>query len=162
MPHFEAAYRLARWLSRDRSRAEDIVQEAYLKAFSSFETLRQGDGKPWLLAIVRNTCYTLMRKEQSAASSVDFEDEIFEAPRERCNPEALQAQTADRELLRRALAELPEEFREVLILREFEDLSYKEISETVGLPIGTVMSRLSRARQRLQAILMAQREAGVI
>lgn len=162
MPHFDAAYRLARWLVKDQSRADDIVQEAYLRAFSSFESLRSGDSKPWLLSIVRNTCYTLLRKEHVMNRGVDLSEATFEAPPESCSPELLRIQSSNREVLQRALAKLPDEFREVLVLREFGDLSYKQISESVGLPIGTVMSRLSRARQRLQSILLEKREAGVL
>lgn len=149
-------------MTRDESRAQDVVQEAYLRAFSSFDSLRNTDPRPWLLSIVRNVCYTLLRRENASMANMPFNEELHEAPAENCNPEELQLRGSNHELLRQAIAELPPEFREVLILREFEDLSYKQMSEITGVPIGTIMSRLARARQRLQTILLEKREAGVI
>jgi RNA polymerase sigma-70 factor (ECF subfamily) len=162
IPHLNTAFSLARWLTRDESRAQDVVQEAYLRAFSSFDSLRGADPRPWLLSIVRNVCYTLLRRQNASGSSTPFNEEFHEAPAEDCNPEELQLRSANLEVLRQALAQLPTEFREALILREFEDLSYKQISEVTGVPIGTIMSRLARARQKLQTILLEKREAGVI
>ena len=162
LPHFGAAYNLARWLTKDESRAEDVVQEAYLRAFSFFDSLRSNDSRPWLLSIVRNTCYKLMCREQAARGRAPFDEDFHEAPPASSNPELLYARSADHELLHRALTELPGEYREVLVLRELEDLSYKQISEATGLPMGTVMSRLSRARQRLQTILLQPRGEGAL
>jgi RNA polymerase sigma factor (sigma-70 family) len=118
MPHFDAAYRLARWLTKDESRADDVVQEAYLRAFSFFDSLRSADSRPWLLSIVRNTCYTLLRKERTLDCSAEYDEALHEAPPERSNPEVLRVRTENQELLQRALAELPEEYSEFLVLRE--------------------------------------------
>src|SRR4029077_17899703 len=149
-PHLKAAYNLARWLTRRDADAQDVVQEALLRAFKSFDGYRGGNPRAWLLTIVRNTCYTWLRHNRSH-EPVDLESgagaETDGAP----GPDA-QAQAGERRsLVRHALAELPLEFREVLVLRELEGLSYKEISEVAGVPIGTVMSRLARGRDRMQA-----------
>jgi RNA polymerase sigma-70 factor (ECF subfamily) len=156
LPHLNAAYNLARWLTRDDSRAEDAVQEACLKAYSFFDSLR-GDSRPWLLTIVRNTCYTMLKKERRGDAKEEFDEQRHEAGAVECNPERLRQRAADHERLHRALEQLPAEYREVLVLREFEDLSYRQIADVTGVPAGTVMSRLSRARQRLQAILLDER-----
>jgi RNA polymerase sigma factor (sigma-70 family) len=149
LPHFGAAYNLARWLTGVDSDAEDLCQDAYLKAFASFENFRGANPKSWLLAIVRNTCFDWLRKRRPTAL-IPFDDELAASD---ASPETLYLRELDRHALKSALARLPAEFQEVLILREFEDLSYKEISEIAGLPIGTVMSRLARARQRLRSEL---------
>jgi RNA polymerase sigma factor (sigma-70 family) len=158
--HLDAAYDFARWLTRDERNAEDVVQEACLRAFKSLDSFHGGNGRAWLLAIVRNTYYTWLRKNRPERSSVSFDDETME-PAELAGLEspgspidlALQQQDA-RRLINEALEQLPEEFREVIVLRELEDLSYKEIAAIAGIPLGTVMSRLARARklllQRLQ------------
>jgi RNA polymerase sigma factor (sigma-70 family) len=147
MPHLDAAYNLARWLSRDEHDARDIVQDAFLRAFVSFANLRGEDARPWLLAIVRNTCFTWLGRNRTggAASGPDEEraDETQPGPEER----AVQAQ--ERRRVNAALRALPPDLREVLVLREFEDLSYREIAQVIDVPIGTVMSRLARARGRL-------------
>ena len=144
LPHLDAAYNLARWLAGNGPDADDIVQEAFLRAFRFFGGFQGGDGKPWLLAIVRNTCLTWRRREQAVAK-VAFDEQThgFVPP---ASPEALPC----REELRECLQSLPVEFREVLVMRELEEMSYKDIAAVTGLPIGTVMSRLSRARRRLQ------------
>src|SRR5512138_3175484 len=152
LPHLEAAYNLARWLTRNETDAEDIVQEAFLKAFRHFDTFHGDDGRPWLLAIVRNTCYTWMRQKRSVDLQIDLDEEIFISTDD-LNPEMLLLKEANEQLVRKALEELPVEFREVIVLREFEELSYKQIANIAKIPLGTVMSRLSRARKGLQQIL---------
>ncbi|MBV9676281.1 MAG: sigma-70 family RNA polymerase sigma factor [Acidobacteriaceae bacterium] len=149
LPYLHHAYNLARWLASNDQDAEDIVQEAYLRAFRFYCCFRGGDVRPWLLKIVRNTYYTWSqqnRVQQSTESESDFvnRDQPFG------NPEELAIQNSSSELLRNALETLSPQFRELLILREFEGLSYKEIANIVGVPTGTVMSRLSRARTRLR------------
>src|SRR5690349_19421368 len=154
LPHLRAAYNLARWLTRNDHDAEDVVQEAYLRAFRFFSGFRGGDSRAWLLAIVRNVYFTWARRNgsQELAAVADDEIESIESPS--LNPEASLLQTADRQRLRQAVEDLPAEYREVIVLRELEELSYKEISEIAGVPLGTVMSRLARARKRLQRCLM--------
>lgn len=158
VPHLAAAYNLARWLTRNDHDAEDVVQESYLRAYRFFDNFHGSDGRAWILAIVRNSGYTLLR--QNRRQPLSGEEEITEIADTRPDPEALQLGRIDRILLRRALEELPEEFREAIILRELEGLSYKEIGAITGAPIGTVMSRLARARQKLERSLMPQRSQG--
>jgi RNA polymerase sigma factor (sigma-70 family) len=151
LPHLDAAYNLARWLTRDPHDAEDVVQEAYLRALRFFDGLREGDARPWLLTIVRHVCYDWMRKNRPQEVVGDIEEEEL---RDRAdtettigqNPETLLLRAADRAMINRAIEALPAAFREVLILRELEELSYEQIAAVAGVPIGTVMSRLSRAR----------------
>lgn len=150
LPHLDSAYNLARWLMRNDQDAEDMVQEACLRAYKFFDRFHGGDGRAWLLAIVRNTCYTGLQRNRAHERVTYFDEERHDTPSDALNPEALLLRSADAQLLRRALEELPVEFRETLALRELEDLSYKEIAEITGLPLGTVMSRLARARKRLQ------------
>lgn len=150
LPHITAAYNLARWLTRNTDDAEDVVQEAYLRAFKFFDTFRGGDCRPWLLRIVRNTCYTWLQQNRTSDLSIVSDDEIDAVESGDPNPETALLKRANGELLKQALEELPLEFREVFILRELEGLSYKQISQIAGIPIGTVMSRLARARTRLQ------------
>lgn len=146
----DAAYNLARWLIRNEHDAEDAVQEAYLRAFHFFDGFHGADGRPWLLAIVRNTCFTWLRKNRAQELMTAFDDEMPGVAADQTTPESLQLRKADSEALARALDQLPAEFREVLILREMEGMSYREISEVAAVPIGTVMSRLARARKRMQ------------
>jgi RNA polymerase sigma-70 factor (ECF subfamily) len=153
LPHLGAAYNLARWLTRDDTDAEDVVQEAYLRAFKHFGSFHGGDGRPWLLAIVRNTCYTWMQYNRSPHLTIHLDDQLHEIESKDLNPEALLLQSTDSQTVRQALEELPVEFREVAVLRELEGLSYKQIAEVVKIPLGTVMSRLARARKHLQQIL---------
>ena len=150
LPHLRAAYNLARWLTRNETDAEDVVQEAYLRAYKHFGSFHGGDGRPWLLAIVRNTCYTWMQHNRSPEVTIPLDDDLHEIESKDLNPEALLLQSADTQMVRQALEELPVEFREVLVLRELEGLSYKQIADVSDIPIGTVMSRLARARKRLQ------------
>ena len=160
LPHLGAAYNLARWLTRNDADAEDVVQEAYLRAFKFFGGFHGSDGRSWLLTIVRNTTYTWLQQNRSPQLTTEFDEEIHLVEEKDLNPEALLMQKADHELLRRAMEELPVEFREVMVLREMEGLSYKEIAEVAEVPVGTVMSRLARARKRLQQSLSSsmQRE----
>jgi RNA polymerase sigma-70 factor (ECF subfamily) len=150
LPHLDAAYNLARWLSRSPSDAEDIVQDAMLRAFRAFDGFRGGDIKPWLLAIVRN-CWRTASADRNRRGHVPLPEEHGDAllsggP----DPEAQAQQASDSRKLNGVVALLPNEFREVLILREMEDMSYREIAEVTGTPIGTVMSRLARARAMLK------------
>jgi RNA polymerase sigma factor (sigma-70 family) len=153
LPHLDAAYNLARWLTRDERDAEDIVQEAYLRAIKHFATFKGENARPWLLTIVRNTYYTWIHQNRSTEPIDPFDDEkdifISDAP----NPEMLLLQEADRQMVRRALEKLPIPFLEVIVLREFEELSYQQIAELVQIPVGTVMSRLARARKRLAQLV---------
>ena len=150
VPHLPAAYNLARWLARNDHDAEDLVQEAYLRALRSFDGFRGGDGRAWLLTIVRNTCYTWLRQHRMEDLTELFDEEIHTPERDSSNPETLLLGTADAQLLRQALEELPVEFREVLVLRELEGMSYREIADFMSVPVGTVMSRLARGRERLE------------
>jgi RNA polymerase sigma factor (sigma-70 family) len=149
-PHLDAAYNLARWLTRNEHDAEDVVQEACMRAFRSFEGFRGTDGRGWLLTIVRNACYTWLSRNHSEQLSTPFDEEIHCEEVAGPNPEELLLQNANRQHLQDALEELPVEFREALVLRELEGLSYKEIADVSGVPLGTVMSRLARARDRLK------------
>ncbi len=153
LPHMDAAYNLARWLTRNEHDAEDMAQEAYLRAFKFFETFRGVDGRAWLLTIVRNTCYTWLQQNRSREPATSFDEEIHSAENDASNPATLFLQGANNQILREALEELPVEFREVVILRDLEDFSYKEIADIAGIPLGTVMSRLARARERLKQFL---------
>jgi RNA polymerase sigma-70 factor (ECF subfamily) len=156
LPHLAAAYNLARWLTHDDRDAEDVVQEAYLRALRFFDTFRGGDGRAWLLAIVRNACHDWLRRNRPLEESTPFDEDVHSAPVDQDTPERTALRSADREMLRRALSALPAAWREVIVLRELEGLSYKEIAEVAGIPIGTVMSRLARARTRLQQSLAAE------
>jgi len=153
LPHLDAAYNLARWLTRNDADAEDVVQEAYLRAFKFFGGFHGEDGRAWLLGIVRNTSYTWMQRNRSTQLNMPLDDEVHEHKSDDLNPEALLLQKADAQMLRQAVEELPLEFREVLVLRELDEMSYKQVAAVAGLPLGTVMSRLARARKRLQQIL---------
>ncbi|MDP9312295.1 MAG: sigma-70 family RNA polymerase sigma factor [Chloroflexota bacterium] len=150
LPHLDAAYNVARWLTRNDQDAEDMVQEAVIRALKSFGGFYGLDGRAWLLTIVRNTCYTwLQRNRAHDLVTLPFEDEVYSPDCDAANPETLLLHSADTLLLRQAVEGLPLAFREVIVLRELEGLSYKDIAMVVGIPLGTVMSRLARARQRL-------------
>jgi RNA polymerase sigma factor (sigma-70 family) len=163
--HLDAAYDLARWLTRDERNAEDVVQEACLRAFKFLDGFHGDNARVWLLAIVRNTYYTWLRKNQFQALSVPLDEDttadgaLLEADAG-SGIDALLRQKDARRLVNSALEQLPEEFREVIVLRELEDLSYKEIAAVADIPLGTVMSRLARARKLLlQHLQQAQQES---
>lgn len=158
VPNMGAAYNLARWLTRNDHDAEDVVQEAYLRAFRFWSSFRGGDSRAWLLAIVRNTCFTWLQQNRKPSS--ELADDMPDLNSAGTNPEALLLANVDAELLRRAVEELPIEFREAIVLRELEGLSYKEISAITSAPLGTVMSRLARARIRLQKALTGEFRKG--
>ncbi|MBI3343535.1 MAG: sigma-70 family RNA polymerase sigma factor [Gammaproteobacteria bacterium] len=170
MPHMQSAYNLARWLVRNDHDAEDMVQEAYLRAFKFFDSFRGGgDARAWLLSIVRNTCYTWLKQNRVQDLITSFDEEVHEhsaaleatSSISTTNPETLLLQQVDEQTLRQALEALPVEFREVMILRELEDMSYKQIAAITDVPVGTVMSRLARARKRLQECLTVGAKEGV-
>ncbi|HEY8224725.1 MAG TPA: sigma-70 family RNA polymerase sigma factor [Pyrinomonadaceae bacterium] len=163
LPHLAAAYNLARWLIHNEHDAEDLVQEAFLRAFKSFSGYYGGNSRAWLLTIVRNTCYTWLQQNRVLRAAEPIEDRLEEVGLDFADPEMLLVQSVDAQIVRQALQDLPVEFREVMVLREMEDLSYKEIANVVDLPIGTVMSRLARGRKRLQALLAKRmgKEAGI-
>jgi RNA polymerase sigma-70 factor (ECF subfamily) len=153
VPHLDAAYNLARWLTRNDEDAQDVVQEAYLRAFKFIGGFRGGNVRAWVLRIVRNTCYTWMHQNRPQHPTLEFDEEYFGPDPLAPTPEETISRSDDRTLVRRALEGLPPQHREVLILRELEGMSYKEISEIMALPAGTVMSRLSRARDGLRRSL---------
>jgi RNA polymerase sigma factor (sigma-70 family) len=159
LPHIDAAFNYARWLTKSDADAEDVVQDATVRALRFFSSLRSEDARAWLLTIVRNTWYARFSKPSSADRHVLLE-ETEERPDERLDPEALAMQRQAIERVQRALGELPVDFREVIVLRELEGLSYKEIAAVIGIPIGTVMSRLARGRERLLAVLAPQATGG--
>jgi RNA polymerase sigma factor (sigma-70 family) len=157
--HLKSAYNLARWLTGSHEDAEDVVQEAFLRAFSAFDNLRSDDGKAWLLAIVRNTSLTWIKCNRTTSMMVVGLEQEAEDPSEpSLDPEEMLLISLSREEVRRALEQLPTEFREAIVLRELERFSYKEIAGTVGVPLGTVMSRLSRGREWLRRILSSPHE----
>jgi RNA polymerase sigma-70 factor (ECF subfamily) len=159
LPHLDDAYTLARYLLRDEHDAQDVVQEAALRAYRYFGGYSGGDARSWLLAIVRNCSLTWLDRRKTDQRLVPFADvEGLEIAGGR-DADAMAIESSERRRVERAIAALPVEFREVLVLREVEDMSYREISDVVGVPVGTVMSRLSRARKRLAALLVDAREA---
>jgi RNA polymerase sigma factor (sigma-70 family) len=163
LPHLDAAFNYARWLTKNDADAEDVVQDAYVRALRFFSSLRDENARAWLFTIVRNTWYGRFPRAGSGVTTVAMEDADVDADHRAdasLDPEAqmIQQQTVDR--VRRALEMLPTGFREVLVLRELEGLSYKEIAAIVGIPIGTVMSRLARARERLASVLTTSDSSG--
>ena len=153
LPHLDTAYNLARWLTRNDQDAQDVVQEAYLRAFRFFPGFRGGDARAWLMKIVRNTCYTWLHANRPLQDAAEFDENFFPPDSRAPNPEEVVLQNDSAALLRTALEKLPPNSREVLILRELEGMSYKEIADITGMPVGTVMSSLSRARGRLRQVL---------
>jgi RNA polymerase sigma factor (sigma-70 family) len=154
LPHLDAAFNYARWLSRNDAEAEDVVQDACVRAMRFFSSLRDDDARAWLFAIVRNTWYSrVSRRVAGAAEALPLANTIDEPQDQALDPEARLMQQHAVSRVREALDQLPVDFREVLVLREIEGLSYKEIAAVVRVPIGTVMSRLARARERLLAVL---------
>jgi len=156
LPHLDAAHNLARWLLRNEQDAQDVVQEAYLRAFKSFAGFRGSKGRAWLLTIVRNTSYTLLKKNRAVDLTTTFDEESHAVGHESVTPARILEHAEDAELIKNAMDELPAEFREILILRHQESLSYNEIGEMLKIPIGTVMSRLARARGKLKEYLAAR------
>ena len=155
LPCMDAAHNLARWLLRNEQDAQDVVQEAYLRAFRSFAGFRGSNGRAWLLTIVRNTAYTLLKKNRTADLTTPFDEEIHATGDESVSPATILEHAEDAELIKNAMDGLPAEFREILILRHQENLSYNEIGDILKIPIGTVMSRLARARGKLKQYLAA-------
>jgi RNA polymerase sigma factor (sigma-70 family) len=156
LPHLDAAHNLARWLVRNEQDAQDVVQEAYLRAFKSFDGFHGSNGRAWLLTIVRNTSYTFLKKNKAVDLTTPFDDEIHAIGPEWDSPATILEHVEDTELMRNAIDKLPAEFREILILRHQEGLSYKEISDIAQLAPGTVMSRLARARAKLREYFVAE------
>ena len=155
LPHLDAAFNLARWLLRDERDAEDAVQDAFLRAHRAFERFRGGDGRAWLLCIVRNVCYSQLRKNRREPQTESFIEETHGAPDTSAENNAALWNETKGELLQRALDGLSPEYREVIVLHELEGLPYREIATVAEIPLGTVMSRLARARQKLQAAVLA-------
>ena len=153
LPYLPAAYNLARWLVHNDQDAEDVVQEAYLRAFKYFGGYRGGEGRTWLLTIVRNTSYSWLQRNRARELTDSVDETEEEVAIDFSNPESQLLENIEARMVREALAELPVEFREVMVMRELEELSYKEIATIADLPIGTVMSRLARGRKRLQSLL---------
>jgi RNA polymerase sigma-70 factor (ECF subfamily) len=162
LPHLDAAFNLARWLTRNAQDAEDVVQEAYLRAFRFFDGYQGGNMRSWLLTIVRNTCYTWLHQNRAQQPNTAFDEELHSDMIEGQSPETLLLRNADRQLLHQALEELPPVFREVLVLSELEELTYKEIADVLGVPIGTAMSRLARARHRLRESVTRHLSSGQV
>jgi RNA polymerase sigma-70 factor (ECF subfamily) len=156
LPHLDAAHNLAKWLLRNEQDAQDVVQEAYLRAFKSFGGFHGSNGRSWLLTIVRNTCYTLLKKNRVADLTTPFDEEIHASDDESVSAATILERGEGAELIREAMDELPAEFREILTLRHQEGLSYKEIADIAQIPHGTVMSRLGRARVKLKQRLAAR------
>jgi RNA polymerase sigma-70 factor (ECF subfamily) len=156
LPHMDAAHNLAKWLLRNEEDAQDVVQEAYLRAFKSFSGFHGSNGRAWLLTIVRNTSYTLLKKNHAVDLTTTFDEEIHTTGHESVSPATILEQSEGAELIREAMDKLPAEFREILALRHLEGLSYKEIADIAQIPPGTVMSRLSRARAKLKEYLAAR------
>jgi RNA polymerase sigma-70 factor (ECF subfamily) len=156
LPHMNAAHNLAKWLLHNEQDAQDVVQEAYLRAFKSFGGFHGSNGRAWLLTIVRNTSYTLLKKNRAVDLTTPFDEQIHASGHESVSPAAILEHGEDADLIRQAMDELPVEFREILTLRHMEGLSYSEIADIAQLAPGTVMSRLARARARLKQGLAAR------
>ncbi|MDH6147906.1 MULTISPECIES: RNA polymerase sigma factor [Paraburkholderia] len=165
LPHLDAAYNLARWLCGNPNDAEDVVQEAFMRAFRFFDTFRGDSARPWLLAIVRRTWYTEWRRRAPSHDMLEFDETMDGATLDGWSaggddPQTLLIRDEDARQVHDALARLPVEYREVLILRELEEMGYREIAVVADVPIGTVMSRLARGRRKLAEVLMAQQRGG--
>jgi len=159
MPHLDSAYTLACYLLRDEHDAQDVVQDAALRAYRYSDGFRDGDARAWFMAIVRNCCLTWQRRHRNDRMSVQLAEQHVSLVEESQSADALAIEGSDRAAINRAVASLPAEFREVIVLREVQGMPYAQISTVVGVPIGTVMSRLSRARRRLAVILGTSQEA---
>ena len=159
LPHLDAAYNLARWLTRNDHDARDVVQEAMLRALRYFQSFKGEQARPWLLTIVRHTCYSWLRQNRPSelVALDDAEDAWSEVAAPSADePQAVAARNAERAQINWALNNLPVAFREVVVLRELEDLSYKDIARIADIPVGTVMSRLARGRELLRKILAGE------
>jgi RNA polymerase sigma-70 factor (ECF subfamily) len=153
LPHLDAAFNLARWLLRNDQDAEDCVQDAYMRAYKAFPRFRGGDGKAWFMTIVRNVCFTTASKKRSHGEVEPFDEEVHAAPAMEIKIEL--RKVADAEVIRLGLEKLPLEFREMIVLHDLEGHPYENIAAIVEIPIGTVMSRLARAREKLRAEIVA-------
>jgi len=160
LPHLDAAYNLARFLMRNDRDAEDIVQEAALRAFRFFESFRGENSRAWFLSIVRNTAFTALKRNRMADETVEFDEELHGSNIPPLDPAIALDRAQDQQTVRAAIKQLPAEFREAITLRELEGMSYKEIADIAGVPIGTIMSRLARARRQLQLLLTKTYEPG--
>ena len=156
LPHLDAAYNLARWLTGDAHDAEDVVQEACFRALKFIDGFRGGNARAWWLTIVRRTAYSWIAQHRAHAPLPEPEPDGAQIEDPSANPDTVLARSSDILAVRRALEQLPVEYREVLVLREMEELSYQEIADAVGIPIGTVMSRLARARRHVQQLLVRE------
>jgi RNA polymerase sigma factor (sigma-70 family) len=157
LPHLDAAYNLARWLTATDQDAEDVVQEACLRAIRFFPGYQGGSARAWLLTIVRRSCYSWLEKNRRHDATITaFDEQLHSGGGDAMNPQIILQRKADRELIRQTLEELPVEFREVIVLRELQGLSYKEVAAVAEIPLGTVMSRLARGRQQLEQRLAAR------
>ncbi len=153
--HLDAVYNLARWLMRSEAEADDLVQEAYLRAIAHFADFRGGDGRAWLLTIVRNTCYIHLRRKGASGQNTNVDQAVHStAFRQSSNPETVVSLAERTERMRKSLRQLPASYREILVLRRLERLSYREIANIEGIPLGAVMSRLSQARQHFQQTVL--------
>jgi RNA polymerase sigma-70 factor (ECF subfamily) len=161
LPHLDSAYNVARWLTGNERDAEDVTQEGCLRAFKFFSTFRGGDARAWLLTIIRRTAWTWLRRNRRFEDSVEFDDDLHGGENLAESPEVSLVRAGDVETVRQALETLPVLFREVLVLRELEGCSYKEIADIAGVPVGTVMSRLARARRQLQSAFATRAEGGL-
>jgi RNA polymerase sigma factor (sigma-70 family) len=155
LPHLGAAYNLARWLTRDEHDAEDVVQEAYLRALKSSGGFHGAGGRAWFLAIVRNTSYTWLEKKRARGCATAFDAEVHCGKADSPSPQEVLLRDEDKQSVRRAVEALPAHLREVVVLRELEGRSYREIATIADIPQGTVMSRLARAREQLRQKLSA-------
>jgi RNA polymerase sigma factor (sigma-70 family) len=162
LPHLDAAYNLSRWLTRSDNDAEDVTQEACLRALRFFGTFQGENGRAWLLAIVRNTCNTWLGRNRPHELTLaqPFDETFHSGSGDELSPDVLAMRHADRELVQQAIEELPLEYREAIVLRELEGLSYKEIAQVSDVPLGTVMSRLARARKQLEQRLIKRLNKG--
>lgn len=165
-PHYEDAFTTARWLAQSRSDAEDILQEAMIRAFRSIHQCANSNARPWILAIVRNCAYTWLRKNRSTKILLiddlseeqwnQVEHDGYLLDENESNPEELLIRRLDEAQLEQAIRQLPQQFQEALVLRDIQGLNYREMAEIIGVPVGTVMSRLARARQRLVQLVQTQ------
>ena len=161
MPHLDAAYTVARYILRDEHDAQDVVQEAFLRAIRHFDGYRGANARGWLLSIVRNCCATWRGKERMEADLVEFDEREHGGTADAATPDIFLMRAGSADAFDRALDSLPRDAREILVFRHVQELSYREIALTMGIPIGTVMSRLSRARKRMQVLLRQEyRDAG--